>query len=114
MVFLFKTQIVSIPTPAITQGKSPCVSLALSRVLDEMDQNRDHSFEINSFVRGYHAYISVWDPVVSEELNLEREPGNIEDQRAVAVKKNGQVVGHMPRHISPTVFFFFIKAMLLK
>ena len=50
------------------------------------------SVEINSFVRGYHAYMSVWDPVVREELQLEREPENMEDQRAVAVKKNGQVV----------------------
>ena len=53
--------------------------------------------------------MSVWDPVVREELQLEREPENMEDQRAVAVKKNGQVVGHMPRNIAPAVFHFLAR-----
>ena len=30
--------------------------------------------EIRSFVRGYHAYKEVWDPVVGQMLLLKRQP----------------------------------------
>ena len=32
--------------------------------------------ELNSFIRGYHAYKDVWIPVIGEVLILRREPNN--------------------------------------
>lgn len=40
---------------------------------------------VNSFVRGYHAYMEIWEPDVNEENPLKREPNNIADENALAV-----------------------------
>ena len=37
--------------------------------------------------------------MIGEELPVEREEDNQHDQHAVAVVKNGDIVGHMPRSI---------------
>ena len=66
--------------------------------------------EINSFVRGYHAYMDVWDPVIGEILQLEKEPSNRKDQKAVAVVKNGEIVGHLPAILSSTVFYYLTRS----
>ena len=56
-------------------------------------------YEKESVVRGHHIYKTVWTPVIGEELPVEREEDNQHDQHAVAVVKNGDIVGHMPRSI---------------
>lgn len=56
--------------------------------------------EFNSFVRGYHAYKDIWVPVHGEVLILKREPHNVKDKSAVAIYKEGDVVGHVPYNIS--------------
>ena len=66
----------------------------------------ENCVELESFVRGYHAYTSVWSPVVNEILQLRQEPNNLKDNEAVAVVKDGVVVGHVPRLLSSTVFHF--------
>ena len=55
------------------------------------------SWSIDSCVPGFHVYQDIWTPVLHEELLCQRETGNIED---VAVKKNGCVVGRVPRKVS--------------
>ena len=40
---------------------------------------------MNSFVRGYHAYMEIWEPDVNDENPLKREPNDIDDENAVAV-----------------------------
>ena len=35
--------------------------------------------EINSFVRGLHAYLDFWQPTVGEVLALRRKPANDKD-----------------------------------
>ncbi len=54
----------------------------------------------DSCVRGYHIYQEIWHPVVGEELECIREVTNVVDRYAVAVIKNAQVVGHLPKKIS--------------
>ena len=44
--------------------------------------------------------------MIGEELPVEREEDNQHDQHAVAVVKNGDIVGHMPRSISGVSCFF--------
>ena len=64
------------------------------------------SFSFDSFVGGYHVYMDRWDPWNGEVLLLEREPTNPEDQCAVAIKKSGATVGHVPFNLAPVVSAF--------
>ena len=57
-------------------------------------------FERAVCIRGYHVYKDIWDAAVGEELLCEREPLNAQDRYAVAVKRGGIIVGHLPRKIS--------------
>ena len=45
---------------------------------------------VNSFVRGYHEYVDIWQPAISSEHSLRREPGNEVDKNAVAVVQETQ------------------------
>ena len=47
-----------------------------------------------------HAYKDIWAAVYGEELRCEREAGNQVDAFAVAVMKDGTVVGHILKEIS--------------
>ena len=62
--------------------------------------------EISSYVRGYHAYQEKWHPVQGHVLLLAREPTNATDKLAVAIIKNGDVVGHVPYNLAPTLSHF--------
>lgn len=62
--------------------------------------------ERNSCVRGYHVYKNIWDAVIGEELQCERELDNENDRYAVAVKKDGTIIGHLPRTISRACSLF--------
>ena len=53
-----------------------------------------------SCVRGHHVYQEVWIAVEGETLIWSREIQNREDPFAVAVLKNGKVVGHVLRSLS--------------
>ena len=54
-------------------------------------------FERN-YIRGYHVYKEVWE-AVGEALVCEKEPKNASDRYAVAVKKEGTIIGHLPRKV---------------
>ena len=62
--------------------------------------------EIHSYIRGYHAYIGLWNPTVGEVLLVKPEPTNEKDANAVAVLKEDSIVGHVPRNLSPKLFYF--------
>ena len=47
-----------------------------------------------SIIHGHHVYKSVWTPEVGEEQSPVTEDGNDHDKYAVAVIKDGYVVGH--------------------
>ena len=66
-------------------------------------------FEWLSYVRGYHEYKSVWPATAGETLRLTMELTNSQDPFAVAVIKDGCVVGHVQRTVSPMVSFFLGK-----
>ena len=55
------------------------------------------SFRIESTVRGHK---SLWTPVTGEELRVQIEEDNIFDEFAVAVFKDGNIVGHVPRELA--------------
>ena len=67
---------------------------------------RVSSFYVNSVVRGYHVYQSIWvAPIIGEQLPAAREPGNSHDTYAVAVKKDGITVDHSPKTVC-CIFFY--------
>ena len=66
----------------------------------------DSRFVKSSVVRGHHVYKAVWIPALREELIVKAEDGNAHDEHAMAVVKEGNVVGHMPRSISRVSWFF--------
>lgn len=51
------------------------------------------SFQLASFVRGHHVYHTSWTPMTGEVLVVKIE---IHDRFAVAIIKDGEVVGHVP------------------
>ena len=55
------------------------------------------SFSVEAVVRGYHAYKDILAAVYGEELPCEREASNWVDAFAVAVMKDGMVVGHISK-----------------
>ena len=57
-------------------------------------------FERDSCIRGYHVYKEIWQAAVGEELECDREHGNTKDRYAVAVRRQGIVIGHLPRKLS--------------
>ena len=64
------------------------------------------TLEINSFVRGYHAYMMVWEPRAGEVLMLERDPSNPVDELAVLVVRSGCTFGHVPFNLAPVLSHF--------
>ena len=62
--------------------------------------------EFQSYIRGHHVYCSSWTPVIGEELVLKRQPDNEHSKHAVAVVKDGDVVGHVPEFRSKLIFYF--------
>ena len=66
----------------------------------------ESEFRKESVVRCHHVYRFVWTPVVGEELILEPEDCNEHDKFAVAVKRNDEIIGHMPRSFSRVSWYF--------
>ena len=68
------------------------------------------NFDDDSFVNGYHEYKNIWTPKIGEILSTEREPGSLVDKYAVYVKKENEIVGHLPfgrnGEFAKTVFYF--------
>ena len=60
-----------------------------------------YTFCVDSMVRGYHEYQSMWDnPLADRNLPCEWELGNSHNPQAMAIKNLTdalQVVGHVPR-----------------
>ena len=59
-------------------------------------------FETDSSVCGYHVYQGNWTPTIGEQLNCQREDENPRDRYAVAIKRGGNIVGHVPRSVDKT------------
>ena len=68
----------------------------------------EFTFVVESMIRGYHEYKTVWEnPVLAEELRCTREIENPHDPTAVAIQKqiSGKmvIVGHVPKRISALI-----------
>ena len=73
-------------------------------------------YSIDSCVRGYHVYREIWKASVGEQLPCERElqGGNSANPFAVAIKRSGSVVGHIPGKISSVCPLFLRRNGVMK
>ena len=60
----------------------------------------------DSEVMGYHIYQDTWEARLGEVLSCHREIANAFDPFAVCMKKDGTIVGHVPRKISSICSLF--------
>ena len=61
-------------------------------------------FVLESVVRGFHIYRAIW----AGTLSCSTEPGNSSDAYAVGVKKDDNIVGHVPRKFSAIFALFLV------
>ena len=64
--------------------------------------NKANSFSFNSYARGYHTYMKIWNPVDGAVLVCTRETDNPHDNYAVSIIRNSYVVDHVPLGLSKT------------
>ena len=58
---------------------------------------------VNTTVRGYHVYRTVWNPTIGEGFVVLHQPGNDHDRHAMGVYRvdePGLILGHIAREIS--------------
>ena len=68
---------------------------------------KEKSYILDSFVRGFHVYMDIWDPKVGDgDILLEPEETNEHDEFTLAVLSEGRTVGHVPRNFSKTMKLF--------
>ena len=64
--------------------------------------DKTNSFSFNSYARGYHAYMKIWNPVDGAVLVCTRETDDPHDNYAVCIIRNSYVVDHVPLGLSKT------------
>ena len=69
--------------------------------------DKSNSFSFNSYSRGYHAYMKIWNPVDGVVLVCTRETDNPRDNYTVSIICNSYVVEHVPLGLSKTFSNFF-------
>ena len=74
-----------------------CDKMAKTFIFEEVDFSIEEELEIilikDSHIRGYHAYMNAWTPEIGEILKTRLEAANVVHRFAVAVEKEGQIVG---------------------
>ena len=67
-------------------------------------------FETESVIKGYHAYMNDWTPILGENLSKRPEPENKIDKYVVAVTKDTRVIGYLKKgktgRYAKTIFYF--------
>ena len=64
--------------------------------------DKANSFSFNSYARGYHTHMKIWNPVDGAVLVCMQETDNPHDKYAVSIIRNSYVVGHVPLGLSKT------------
>ena len=68
------------------------------------------SFEMDSYIKGFHEYKEIWTPTMEQALKAIPEPKNVVDKYAVCVMLGDEIVGHLKKgrtgRFAKTVFYF--------
>ena len=76
--------------------------MIFKQMADNIDQpfpiviDKSYSFSFNSYARGCHVYMNIWNPVDGEILVCTREIDNPHDNYAVSIMRNLCVVRYVP------------------
>ena len=75
--------------------------LIISHVTLEWTAFKEHDFgmdlcERSCCMHGYHTYERIWNATIGGELLCKHELDNERDRYAVAVIKEGIIIGHLP------------------
>ena len=54
-------------------------------------------FETEAAIKGYHAYMIAWTPILGENLSTRPESENEIEKYAVVVTKDARVIGHLKK-----------------
>lgn len=84
-------------------GTQKFVELLLRNIEEEIPVIliKEKHFVFDSFIRGYHAYMGIWEPKIGDEdFTFVNENDNQYDQFAIAVTFEGRTVGHVPKNLS--------------
>ena len=70
---------------------------------------KQKQYDLDSFVRRYHAYMDIWTPKIGDEnFCLKSENENQHDKFAFAIVLEERIVGHVPINLSK-IFHQFMK-----
>ena len=70
---------------------------------------KQKQYDLDSFVRGYHAYMDIWKPKAGDDnFCLKSENENQHDKFAVAIVLEERILGHVPKNLSK-IFHQFMK-----
>ena len=83
-----------------------CFMLGATMADSHQEIEENAVFKLESTIRGHHISKKRWNPRIGEILVVLREPSNPYDAHAVAIHKDGVVVGHVPREYCRAVSFF--------
>ena len=72
-------------------------------------REEDVKYQKTLCVREYHIYKHIWNATMSERLECVMDPSNSHDRYAVAVEKDGMIIGHLPRKVSRVSTLFLKK-----
>ena len=53
--------------------------------------------QIDTYVKGHHAYKDIWTPEIDESLDAQIELNKPVDKYAACIRKSGKVVGHLKK-----------------
>ena len=66
------------------------------------------TYILQSYVRGYHAYMNIWNPKVGDnDVVVKHEKDNEHDKFAIAVFHKERIVRHLPKNLSKLFYQFF-------
>ena len=73
-------------------------------------------FETESVIKGYHAYMNDWTPILGENLSTRPESESEIDKYAVAVTKDARVISQLKKGKTgryPKTVIYFLRANLM-
>ena len=65
-----------------------------------------HKYNFKSFTRGYHAYSTIWKPVIGDVLTLVHDATDEYPERVALRTSNNIVVGHVPLYLCKWIYRF--------
>ena len=92
--------LISVVTDCETVTLETTTSIVGVSIVAHVSALKMTEWEVDSCVHGYHVYEAIWAAALGEQIGCVREPLNAMDRYAVALKKDGTVIGHLPQKIS--------------